>query len=81
MKATITFNLSKPETDDEFNFQLATRAKDLAFIIYDLNAWLRDEINSERLKRTELKAYEAIQYKLFELIEERGVKNITLEMP
>jgi len=82
MKAILKFDLSNPEKDDDFDFKLAVKSKDLAFVIYDLNDFLRSEIKrNDSLTDEQYKVYETIQNKLIEFVTDRDVMNITLEMP
>lgn len=71
MKAILEFNLP----DDKQDFDLATRASDLWYVLYQLDQDLRSKTKyaSDDLPQDKYDAYEEVRDKLHELMSENNI--------
>jgi len=66
MKAILEFSL--PE--DKEQFEVASKASDLYFVLWDLDQYLRGKVKYNDLSENEYTIYESTRDKLYELLEE-----------
>lgn len=72
MKKILEFNY--PE--DESYFVACNAGSDMAFIISDIDTYLRSKLKYEELTQEEQRIYEEVRNKLREFVDERGVSEI-----
>lgn len=76
-KVTITFDTSEP--DEERNMKIALGGFDLLMVIQDLSDHLREHLRYIDHPQNEYEIYSEIKDKIFELADERGVKNLIFD--
>lgn len=72
MKKIVVFDYPEDESD----FVVFNSGRDMAFIISDMDTYLRSKIKYEELSEEQYKLYQEVRDKLRELVNERDVGNI-----
>lgn len=72
MKKILEFNYPEDESD----FIVFNAGRDMAFIISDMDTYLRAKLKYEELSEEQYKIYQEVRDKLRELVNERDVGNI-----
>ena len=77
MKATLEFDLNDFDNDDRSSFQDAVNGTKWKLAMWELDQWLRSQykyMSDEDYKEGAYEAYEKSREKLYEILNEEGLK-------